>query len=53
MAVTGAKAWYLAVVILGREFKYKKIKRDEELIQNLIAIEKEFWEGNGLRFKDI
>ena len=42
MAVTGAKAWYLAVVILGREFKYKKIERDEELIQNLIAIEKEF-----------
>ena len=48
MAVTGAKAWYLAVVILGREFKYKKIKRDEELIQNLIAIEKEFWEDHVL-----
>lgn len=48
MAVTGAKAWYLAVVILGREFKYKKIERDEELIQNLIAIEKEFWEGHVL-----
>lgn len=48
MAVTGAKAWYLAVVILGREFKYKKIERDEELIQNLIAIEKEFWEDHVL-----
>lgn len=48
MAVTGAKAWYLAVVILGKEFKYKKIDRDEELIQNLIAIEKEFWEGHVL-----
>ncbi|GLB30044.1 hypothetical protein LAD12857_19670 [Lacrimispora amygdalina] len=44
MAVTGANAWYLAVVILGKEFKYKKIERDEELIQNLIAVEKEFWE---------
>ncbi|WP_349945213.1 lambda-exonuclease family protein [Lacrimispora sp. BS-2] len=48
MAVTGARAWYLAVVILGREFKYKKIERDEELIQNLIVIEKEFWEGHVL-----
>jgi len=51
MAVTGAKAWYLAVVILGKEFKYKKIERDEELIQNMIAIEKEFWEGHVLSGK--
>ncbi|MDR0923291.1 MAG: YqaJ viral recombinase family protein [Hungatella sp.] len=48
MAVTGAKSWYLAVVILGKEFKYKKIERDEELIQNLITIEKEFWENHVL-----
>lgn len=48
MMVTGAKAWYLAVVILGKEFKYKKIERDEELIQNLITIEKEFWENHVL-----
>lgn len=44
MAVTGAEAWYLAVLIMGREFKYKRIDRDEELIQNLITIEREFWE---------
>lgn len=43
MAVTGAKAWYIAVVILGKEFKYVKIDRDEEMIQNLITIESEFW----------
>lgn len=43
MAVTGAEAWYLAVLIMGREFKYKRIDRDEELIQNLITIEREFW----------
>lgn len=43
MAVTGKKAWYLAVVILGREFKYVKIDRDEKLIQNLTGIEAEFW----------
>jgi len=48
MAVTGAEAWYLAVLIMGREFKYKKIDRDEELIQNLITIEREFWEEHVL-----
>lgn len=39
MEATGAEAWYLAVLILGKEFKYKRIDRDEELMQNLIAIE--------------
>lgn len=48
MAVTGAEAWYLAVLIMGREFKYKRIDRDEELIQNLITIEREFWEEHVL-----
>ena len=46
MAVTGAKAWYIAVVILGRDFIWHKIERDEELIQNLISIEKDFWENH-------
>ena len=36
MAVTGAKAWYIAVLILGKEFKYTKVERDEEIINNLI-----------------
>ncbi|MFT4105539.1 MAG: YqaJ viral recombinase family protein [Lacrimispora sp.] len=48
MAVTGAEAWYLAVLIMGREFKYKRIDRDEELIRNLISIEQEFWEEHVL-----
>lgn len=43
MAVTGAEAWYLAVVILGREFKYVKIERDKEIIRNLIKVESDFW----------
>lgn len=43
MAVTGASAWYIAVVILGREFKFHRIERDEELIQNLISMEEYFW----------
>lgn len=43
MAVTGADHWYLAVVIYGREFKYYRIDREEEIIQNLIQIEADFW----------
>lgn len=46
MAVTGASAWYLACVILGIGFVWKKIERDEELIQYLISIESQFWNEN-------
>jgi predicted phage-related endonuclease len=49
MAVTGAKAWYIAVVILGKEFKYVRIDRDEDIIQNLISIESEFWNNHVLK----
>lgn len=44
MAVTGAKAWYIACVVLGKGFIWKKIERDEELIADLVQIEKDFWE---------
>lgn len=46
MAVLDADCWYLAVVIYGKEFKWIKIERDEEIINNLIQIEKNFWENN-------
>lgn len=46
MAVCRADAWYIAVLIYGREFKYYRIERDDEVIENLIRIEKEFWNGN-------
>lgn len=46
MAVLGASAWYIAVIIYGREFKYVRIERDEEIIQNLIRIEQDFWENH-------
>ena len=49
MAVTGANAWYIAVIILGKEFKYVKIDRDEEIIRNLISIEEDFWENHVLK----
>lgn len=43
MAVTGAKAWWIAVLIGGNCFKYTKIERDEEIIEYLIKIESDFW----------
>lgn len=46
MAVTGADCWYIACLILGKEFIWKKIERDEELIQNLLTIETEFWNNH-------
>lgn len=49
MAVCNADAWYLAVVIYGREFKYYKIERDEVVIADLIQIEKTFWENHVLK----
>ena len=46
MAVTGAEAWYLAVLIYGVEFKYIKVERDEEIIKYLCEIESEFWNNH-------
>ena len=46
MAVLGADHWYLAVVLLGKEFKYTRIDRDEEIISNLISIESDFWNNH-------
>lgn len=43
MAVTGYHAWHIAVLIGGNKFIHKKIERDEELIDYLIGIEKDFW----------
>lgn len=43
MAVTGYKKWYLAVLILGKEFKVFEIERDEDEIKALMKAESEFW----------
>ncbi len=48
MAVTGYDAWWIAVLLGNEKFIYKKIERDEDIIKNLIAIEKSFWENNVL-----
>lgn len=46
MAVLDAQLWYIAVMVYGREFKYIKLERDEEIIQQLIRIEENFWKRN-------
>lgn len=49
MSVCNADAWYIAVLIYGREFKYYRLERDDEIIRDLIQIEKAFWEENVLK----
>ena len=46
MAVTGKRTWYIAAVILGREFTYRKLEWDGELVSRLIAIEEDFWNNH-------
>ena len=43
MMVTGCKKWYLAVLVLNREFMVFEIERDEEEIAALAQSEAEFW----------
>ena len=42
MAVTGADAWYIACIILGKAFVWQRIERDEEIIRFLTNIEGDF-----------
>lgn len=44
LAVTGWDRWYLAVLILNRDFKWFVIHRDEQEIASLMDTEREFWE---------
>ena len=46
MAVTGKKVWYIAALILGKGFTYRKIEWDDELIGRLISIEDNFWNNH-------
>lgn len=49
MAVTGYKAWWIAALIGGNQFIYKRIERDESIINNLIKIESDFWHNHILK----
>lgn len=44
MAVTGADKWYLAVLVLGRDFVVYEIPRDDAEISALMQAENDFWE---------
>lgn len=44
LMVTGCERWYLGVLILGVEFKWFVIERDEGEIEALRKSEEEFWE---------
>lgn len=46
MAVTGKRTWYLAALILGRKFTYRKLEWDDALIQGLIEAEEAFWRNH-------
>ena len=43
MAVTGKRTWYIAAVILGREFTYRRLEWDDGLIGRLMEMEEDFW----------
>lgn len=43
MAVTGYQKWYLAVLILNKDFMVFEIERDEEEIKALMGAEERFW----------
>lgn len=44
LMVTGCKRWYLGVLVLGVEFKWFVIERDEGEIEALRKSEADFWE---------
>ena len=46
MAVTGKRTWYIACLIMGKEFVYRKLTWDDALIESLISVEEGFWTGN-------
>ena len=46
MSVFQADAWYIAVLIYGKEFQFHRIDRDEAVISDLIHIEKNFWKDH-------
>ena len=44
MLVTGAPFWYIAVLIGGQQYEYRKIPRDNEDIAALLEMEQDFWQ---------
>lgn len=46
MAVTGKRIWYIAAVILGREFVCRRLEWDDDLIKTMTRMERDFWTGH-------
>lgn len=44
MAVTGLDKWYIAVLVLSKDFYVLEIERNEEYIETMITYEQDFWE---------
>ena len=51
MIVTGKKTWYIAGLIFGKEFVYRKISYDPILAEQLKNIEADFWNNNVVKRK--
>lgn len=49
MAVTGYNAWWIAVLLGGNKFIFKRIERDEEIIEYLIKLEGDFWANHVIK----
>ena len=45
MIVTGKRCWYIAALIFGQKFIYSKIEWDETFVNQIIALEEDFWNG--------
>ena len=52
MAVTGAEKTYIAALVGGNHFLYHEVCRDEAMIQDIIQLEKDFWENHVLTGKE-
>ena len=46
MIVTGRKTWYLAAVILGKDFICRKLTWDDDIAAGLVAAEEDFWKNH-------
>jgi putative phage-type endonuclease len=50
MSVTGADKWYAAVLVINRDFRIFRLKRDDNEIEKLIEKERDFWENNVIKY---
>ena len=53
LMVTGCAKWYLAVLVLGKEFKVFEIERDEDEIKALAESEEAFWIGSSITRSEV